>query len=180
MDCSMPGFLFYLLECAQTHVHWVSDAIQPSPPSPALNFSQRQSLFQWVGSSYQRGGQSIGLSASASVLPMNIQGWFPLGWTSLISLLFKGLYPVFFFFFVCVCVCECPSPHSSSVLPQGVGGLPDHRYGSSWVPSQLRNSYLEGQSCWWLWQSCLLIQQEILHFSGKGGSSEEVRCGRKN
>ena len=103
MDCSMPGFLFYLLECAQTHVHWVSDAIQPSPPSPALNFSQRQSLFQWVGSSYQRGGQSIGLSASASVLPMNIQGWFPLGWTSLISLLFKGLYPVFFFFF-CVCV----------------------------------------------------------------------------
>ena len=36
-------------------------------------------------------GQSIGVSASASVLPMNIQGWFPLGWTGLISLQFKGL-----------------------------------------------------------------------------------------
>ena len=37
------------------------------------------------------GGQSIGGSASASVLPMNIQGWFPLGWTGLTSLLSKGL-----------------------------------------------------------------------------------------
>ena len=36
--------------------------------------------------------QSIGVSASASVLPMNIQHWFPLGWTGWISLLFKGLY----------------------------------------------------------------------------------------
>ena len=41
------------------------------------------------------GGQSIGASASASVLPINIQGWFPLGLTSLISLLFKGLSRVF-------------------------------------------------------------------------------------
>ena len=37
------------------------------------------------------GGQSIGVSASASVLPVNIQGWFPLGWTGFISLLSKGL-----------------------------------------------------------------------------------------
>ena len=41
------------------------------------------------------GGQSIGVSASASVLPMNIQDWFPLGWTVLISLLSKGLSRVF-------------------------------------------------------------------------------------
>ena len=41
------------------------------------------------------GGRSIGTSASASVLPMNIQGWFPLGWTGLISLLSKGLSRVF-------------------------------------------------------------------------------------
>ena len=41
------------------------------------------------------GGQSIGASASASVLPMNIQVWFPLGWTGLISLLSKGLSRVF-------------------------------------------------------------------------------------
>ena len=60
MDCSMPGFpvLHHFLEYAQTHVHWVSDAIQPShplsPPSPlALNHSQHRRLFQWVNSSHQ-------------------------------------------------------------------------------------------------------------------------------
>ena len=60
MDCSTPGFpVFHSLpEFAQTHVHWVSDAIQPShllsPPSPpALNLSHNQGLFQWVGSSHQ-------------------------------------------------------------------------------------------------------------------------------
>ena len=56
MDCSTPGFpvLHYLLGFAEIHVHWVSDAIQPShplsPPSPVLNLSQHQSLFQWVSS----------------------------------------------------------------------------------------------------------------------------------
>ena len=44
---------------------------------------------------FASGGQSIGVSASASVLPMNIQDWFPLGWTGLISLRFKGLSRVF-------------------------------------------------------------------------------------
>ena len=44
---------------------------------------------------FAAGGQSIGASASASVLPKNIQGWFPLGFTSLISLLSKGLSRVF-------------------------------------------------------------------------------------
>ena len=60
MDCSTPGFpvLLYLQEFAQTHVPWVNDATQPShhlsPPSPlALNLSQHQGLFQWVGSSYK-------------------------------------------------------------------------------------------------------------------------------
>ena len=53
-DCSTPGFLVYhqLPEPAQTHVHRVSDAIQPShplsSPSPAFNLSQHQGLFQWV------------------------------------------------------------------------------------------------------------------------------------
>ena len=41
------------------------------------------------------GGQRIGASASASVFPVNIQDWFPLGWTGLISLLFKGLSRIF-------------------------------------------------------------------------------------
>ena len=60
MDCSTSGFpvFHYLPEFAQTHVHWVSDVIQPShplpPPSPlALNLSQHHSLFQQVGSSHQ-------------------------------------------------------------------------------------------------------------------------------
>ena len=60
VDCSMPGFpvLHYLPEIAQTHIHWVNDAIQPShpllPPSPpALSLSQNQVLFQWVRSSHQ-------------------------------------------------------------------------------------------------------------------------------
>ena len=44
---------------------------------------------------FTSGGQSIGASAAASVLPMNIQDWFPLGWTGLISLMFKGLSRVF-------------------------------------------------------------------------------------
>ena len=44
---------------------------------------------------FTSGGQSIGVSASASVLPMNTQDWFPLGWTGWISLQFKGLSRVF-------------------------------------------------------------------------------------
>ena len=59
MDCSTPGFPVHhkLPELAQTHVHQVSNAIQPShplsPPSPIFNFSQHQGLFQWVSSSHQ-------------------------------------------------------------------------------------------------------------------------------
>ena len=60
MDCGTPGLpvLHHLLELAQTHVHWVGDAIQPSHPllpssPPALNLSQHQGLFQWVSSSHQ-------------------------------------------------------------------------------------------------------------------------------
>ena len=100
VDLSTPGFpvLHYLLEFAQTHVHWVNNAIQPSRPLPspspsALYLSQHQGLFQCQ--LFESGGQSIGVSASAWVLPMNIQGWFPLGLTGLISLLFKGLSRVF-------------------------------------------------------------------------------------
>ena len=77
MDCSIPGFpvLHYLPELAQTHVHWVSDAIQPShplsPPSPlAFSLSQHQSLP--MSYLFASDGQSIGASASASVLTINI------------------------------------------------------------------------------------------------------------
>ena len=60
MNCSTSGFpvLHHLLEFAQTHVSWISDAIQPShplsPPSPpSLSLSQHQGVFQWVSSSHQ-------------------------------------------------------------------------------------------------------------------------------
>ena len=60
MDCSMPGLPVHpqLLELAQTHVHWVSDAIQPphpqsSPSPPDFNLSQHQGLFKWVTSPHQ-------------------------------------------------------------------------------------------------------------------------------
>ena len=59
MNRSTPGLPVHhqLLESTQTHVHWVGDAIQPShplsSPSPALNLSQHQGLFQWVSSSHQ-------------------------------------------------------------------------------------------------------------------------------
>ena len=100
MNRSMPGRPIHhqFPEFTQTHVHRVSDAIQashplssPSPPAP--NPSQHQSfpmsqLFAW-------GGQSIGVSASASVLPMNTQDSSPLEWTGWISLQSKGLLRLF-------------------------------------------------------------------------------------
>jgi len=102
MDCNTPGFpvLHYLLEFAQTHVHWVSDAIQPSHPLLPLFLLLPQSFpasgsFQ-LSQFFASGGQSIGASAWASVLPMNIQGWFLLGLIGLISLQSKGLSSTFF------------------------------------------------------------------------------------
>ena len=100
MNRSTPGLPvhYQLPEFTQTHVHRVSDAIQPShplssPSPPAPNPSQHQSfpmsqLFAW-------GGQSIGVLDLASVLPMNIRNCFPLGWTGLITLQSKGLSRVF-------------------------------------------------------------------------------------
>ena len=102
MDCSMPGFpvLHHLPELDQTHVHWVGDAIQPSHPLFIVPFSSCLQSLPASGSFlmsrlFESGGQSIGASASASVLLMNIQGWFPLGLTGLISLQSKGLLKVF-------------------------------------------------------------------------------------
>ena len=88
MDCSTPGLPVHhqLLELTQTYAHRVGDAIQPShplmsPSPPAFNLSQHQGLFKWVSPSHQ----VAKASASASVLPMNIQDWLSLGWTGWIS-----------------------------------------------------------------------------------------------
>ena len=99
MDCSTPSFpvLHYLLEFAQIHVHWVAGTIQLSSVFP---FSSCPQSFPASGSFpmsqlFASSSQSIGASALASILPMNIQGCFLSGLTSLISLLSEGLSRVF-------------------------------------------------------------------------------------
>ena len=85
MDCITPDFpaLHYLQEFAQTHVHWVGDAIQPSHPlsrlsPPAFSLSQHQGLFQmsWLFASGDQKYWSFSISSSNEN-----QGWFPLGST---------------------------------------------------------------------------------------------------
>ena len=99
MDCSTPGLPVHhqLPEFAQTHIHWVSDAIQPSHPLQSLfltahNLSQHQGLFKWVSYSHQ----------VAKVLEFQLQHqslqWTPKlisRWSGWISLLSKGLSRVF-------------------------------------------------------------------------------------
>ena len=98
MNCSTPGLPVHhqLPEFTQTHVHQISDAISSSvvpfsscPQSlPASESFPMSQLFTW-------GGQSIGVSALAPVLPKNTQDWSPLEWTHCISLQSKGLSRVF-------------------------------------------------------------------------------------
>ena len=139
MNRSTPGVPVphQLPESTQTHVHWVGDAIQSShplssPSPPALNHSQHQGLFQWVSSSHQVA--KILVSASTSVLPMNIQDWSPFEWTGWISLQSKGLSRVFsnttvqkhqFF-------CEQPSLYKDSLSIKTV--WLSHPYMTTWKP----------------------------------------------
>ena len=95
MNCSMSSLLVHYSNSC-TLSQWCHPAISSSvvpfsscPQSlPASGSFPMSQLFAW-------GGQSIGVSASASVLPMNTQGWSPLGWTGWISLQSKGLSRVF-------------------------------------------------------------------------------------
>ena len=100
MNCSMPGLPVsptpgvYSNSCSSSW--WFYPAISSS----VTLFSSIPQTFPAPGSFpvsqlFVSGGQSIRASASASVLPMNIQGWFPLGWTGLISLLSMGLSRIF-------------------------------------------------------------------------------------
>ena len=114
MDCSITGSPVHhqLLEFAQIHVHWVSDAIQPSHPlpsrfPPAFNFPSI-GLYQWV-SSFHQVAKVLELQLYlASVLLVNIQGWFPLGcvycslWQFFFvnSLHFLFAFPFLIFFFL--------------------------------------------------------------------------------
>ena len=91
--CSSPTPRVYSKSCP------LSRWCHPTISSSVVPFSQLQS-FSALGSFpvsqfFASGSQSIGVSASASVFPMNIQDWFPLGWTGWISLQSKGLSRVF-------------------------------------------------------------------------------------
>ena len=100
MNHSTPGLPvhYQLLEFTQTHIHRVSNAIQPSHPVvpfpscpqslPASEAFPMNQLFAW-------GGQRTGVSALASFLPKNIQDWSPSEWTGWISLQSMGLSRVF-------------------------------------------------------------------------------------
>ena len=100
-DCSPPGFpcsspspRLYSDSCPSSQ--WCHPTISPSviPLSSCLQRFPASGSFQ-MSQFFASGGQSIGVSASASVLPMNIQDWFPLGQTGWISLQSKGISRVF-------------------------------------------------------------------------------------
>ena len=94
MDCSMPGLpvCHQLMEFTQ----WCHSVISSSviPFSSWVQSFPASGSFQ-MSQLFASGGQIIGVSASASVLLMNIQNWFPLGWAGWISLQSKGLSSVF-------------------------------------------------------------------------------------
>ena len=98
-DCSTPGFPVHhhipLGACSNSRP--LSQWWHPIISSSVIPFSSRLQSFPASGSFpmsqfFASGGQSIGVSASASVLPMNIQDWFPLGLSGLISLQSKTVY----------------------------------------------------------------------------------------
>ena len=113
MNCSIPGFpvLHYLLEFAQTHVQWVQWCYL-TISSSTTSFSSCTQSFPASGSFamscfFISGGQSIGASTSASVLSINIQGWFPL-WLTGLTILHLA--------------CS-ESNHSNSVLPSNISSF---------------------------------------------------------
>ena len=100
MNCSMPGLPVHhqLPEFTQTHVHWsvmTSSHLIFCHPFLLLPSSFPASGSFHMSQFFASGGQSTGLSASASVHPINIQDWFSLGLTGWISLQSKGLSRVF-------------------------------------------------------------------------------------
>ena len=91
LPCPSPTPRAYSNSCPSCR--WCHPTISSSvvPFSSRLQFFPASGSFQ-MNQFFASGGQSIGVSASASALPMNIQDWFPLGWTGWISLQFKGLW----------------------------------------------------------------------------------------
>ena len=148
MDCSTPGspVFHYLLEFAQTSCPWnpwchptISSSVTPFSSCPQSFPASGSFSMSWF---FTSGSQSIGASTSASVLPMNIQGWFPLGLIGLISLLSRELSRVF----------------SSTTIWK-------HQYfsiqPSLWYNSHIRTWLLEKP---WLWLDGPLLAKWCLYF----------------
>ena len=100
MDCSMPGLPVITNSWSLLRFMSVESVIPSNNLILCRPLLLLPSIFPSIGCCpvsqfFASGGQSIGVSASASVLPMNIQDWFPLGWSSWISLQSKGLSRVF-------------------------------------------------------------------------------------
>ena len=128
MDCSTPGLPVHhqLPELAQTHVHRVGDAIQPShplssPSPPAFNLSQHQGIFQWVSSSHQV-GKVFKIHLQHQSFQWIFKGLISLGLIGLISLQSKGLSRVFSnttvqnYQFFCA---QCYSPNTHPYMTTG-------------------------------------------------------------
>ena len=120
LNCNIPGssVLHYLPKFAQIHVHWVGDVIWPthplsSPSPPTFTHTQHQVFPNELALCI--GGPSIRASTSKSVLPMNIQGWFPLGLSDSICFLSKGLSRVFSITAISSSLFSLYSPTSISV-----------------------------------------------------------------
>ena len=101
MNCSTPGLpVYHKLPEVYSNSSPSSQWCHPAISSSVIPFSSCPQSFSASGSFptsqlFAWGGQSIGVTASASVLPMNTQDWSPLGWTGWISLQSKGLSRVF-------------------------------------------------------------------------------------
>ena len=99
MDCSMPGFPVHLQLLEFTQTRPSSQWCHPTIISPVIPFSRLQPFLEsesfQMSLLFPSSGQSIGVSVSTSLLPMNIKDWFPWGWTGWISLQSKGLSRVF-------------------------------------------------------------------------------------
>ena len=153
MDCSMPGLPVhhYLLEFAQTHVHWIDDAVQPSHPRcpllllpsifPSIRVFSNESALHIRWPKYWS-------SALASVLLMNIQHWFPLRMTGLISLQSKGLSRVF----------------SRATVQK-------HHFSGA-LPSSLSSSHI----CIWLLERPKIMALTIWTLESKASKIRQVKC----
>ena len=150
MDCSTPGFPVHhqLLELAQTYVHWVSDAIQPSHPSFLFLFSSCLQSFLAsesfpMSQFFTSGWPKYWSLASVLDFPMNIQDWFPSGWTGWISLQSKGLSE------------SSPTPQFKSINSLALSflhsptltSIPDYWWLSQWCYSTISSSFAFFSSC---------------------------------